>query len=552
MASPDKEVAAMAGRLVDFVKSLEGRDNVSPLSLPQLAKEASLHGRVTANESLSFFSNIRNRSAAVSVVIGSDNVPQDKLTDRQEGIVDRLDSTIEQVKAYLKYAPLTCVKRTIGSNHSFNPKCTLFLSTQRSDNVRQAYLWANTLREYDGAGAGPDLYQVCIPEWPENERQVLVFPDEGLNVILGSDYVGEVKMGFLRMAMWSAKGEDMLSLHAGSKLVRARQRDGKVKHFGMLLFGLSGTGKTTHSCLDHGLTDDGEDVEILQDDIVFLGKDGGALGTERGFYLKTEGIQASAQPLIYEALSSPDTLFENVMVDFQGRLDFTDVTLGGNGRAVISREAMRPYTGDRIDLPPLKELDGLIIFFITRRMTVLPVVSRLNTPQAAATFMLGESIETSAGDPRRVGESVRVVGTNPFLIGDEAQEGNWFYDFLKRNENKVSCYLLNTGGLGEIRELDAQGRPVIKQNVARINIDEMSAMIRGIARGSTEWESEPAFDTQIPKRVDGLNLDKFSVSNYYTQDQIEGYVRKLRQERQEWLAKFPGLHKEIVNAFPTN
>ena len=535
--------------LLDFVKNLEGRGNVRTRSLAELDREARPFGRATVNESISYFSNVRNRSAGVSVVLGSDQVRQRSLTERQRAIVERMDKTLEDVKSYLQYAPLICVKRTIGDNGLFNPRCTLFLSTQRADNIRQAYIWAKTLREYQSDVAGPELYQVCIPEWPENERQVLIFPEEGLTVILGSDYVGEVKMGALRMAMWSGKREDMLSLHAGSKMVRARQSDGQVKRFGMLLFGLSGTGKTTHACHDHGLTEQGEGIEILQDDIVFLRKDGSALGTERGFYLKTEGVQQQSQPVVFNALSGPEVLFENVMVDFQGNVDFADLTLAGNGRAVIPRDAMRPYTGDRIDLPSLAELDGLIIAFITRRMTVLPLVSKLNAAQSAATFMLGESIETSAGDPRRAGESVRVVGTNPFLVGDEADEGNWFYDFLKRNEGKVQCFLLNTGGVGEIRERDADGLSVIREAVVRITIEEMASMIRGIARGSIEWETEPYFGTQVSKQVDGLNVDKFRLDKYYAQEQIDKYVAALRQERQEWLSKFPGLHTDVVEAF---
>ena len=78
----------------------------------------------------------------------------------------------------------------------------------------------------------------------------MCFPDEGLTIVLGIDYVGEVKMGFLRMAMWEAKKAGMLSLHAGSKLLTAKQPDGSTGNYGMLLFGLSGTGKTTHSCHD--------------------------------------------------------------------------------------------------------------------------------------------------------------------------------------------------------------------------------------------------------------------------------------------------------------
>ena len=539
----------MPESFLDFVKGLEGRDNVRTLSTAELEKNTRPYGRVTASESISFFSDVRNRSAGVSVVVGSERVQQQVLSDRQKSILERMDRTIEEVKSYLHYAPLICIKRTIGDNDSFQPRCTLYLSTQRADNIRQAYIWANTLQEYLPNASGPELYLVCIPEWQENERQVLILPEEGLTVILGSDYVGEVKMGFLRMAMRDAKKEDMLSLHAGSKLVRARQSNGQIKRYGMLFFGLSGTGKTTHSCLDHGLTNDGEGVEILQDDIVFLRKDGSALGTERGFYLKTEGVLPDTQPVVFKALSAPDTLFENVMVDAHGAVDFTDLTLGGNGRAVISRAAMRPHTGDRINLPVLEELDGLVIAFITRRMTVLPLVSRLNSAQAAASFMLGESVETSAGDPRRAGESVRVVGTNPFLVGDEAQEGNWFYDFLKHNEGKVRCFLLNTGGVGEIRERDDQGRSVVKQNVLRIAIEEMSSMIRGIARDSIQWESEPYFGTQVPVHVDGLEVETFNLANYYTQEQIDDYVATLKQERQEWLTKFPGLRSEIVNAY---
>lgn len=89
--------------------------------------------------------------------------------------------------------------------------------------------------------------------------------------------------------------------------------------------------------------------------------------------------------------------------------------------------------------------------FITRRNTIVPIVSKL-TPEQAAAFMLGESIETTASDPCRAGESVRVVGTNPFIIGDETKEGHIFYRLLKRNGDKIQCYLLNTGGVGEIIE----------------------------------------------------------------------------------------------------
>jgi phosphoenolpyruvate carboxykinase (ATP) len=89
------------------------------------------------------------------------------------------------------------------------------------------------------------------------------------------------------MAMWTAKQNGMLGLHAGAKIVKARDRNGKTRKYSMILFGLSATGKTTHACHNHGLVEDGEGQEIVQDDVIFLRTDGSALGSERGFYIKT-------------------------------------------------------------------------------------------------------------------------------------------------------------------------------------------------------------------------------------------------------------------------
>ena len=535
---------------LQFVETLEVRDNVATLNMDELAARAKPMGTPTTHGGLAFFSNVRNRSGAQAVVLGSDRVRQRSLTPLQKSIVDGLDATLANLREYLTRTPLVCVKRTIGANELFNPKCTLFLSTQRRDNIRQAYLWASTLREWAPGEPGPELRLVCVPEWPDQDRQVLAFPEDGLVLVLGSDYVGEVKMGFLRMAMWWAKQEGMLSVHSGSKLIKARGQDGRTRRYGMLLFGLSGTGKTTHSCHDHGLDGEGEGIEVLQDDIVFLKQDGSALGTEQGFYLKTEGIKHQNQPIISDALAKPGALFENVMVDHNGNVDLADLSLGSNGRAVIPRQALAPHISASINLPSLDELDGLVIGFVTRRMTVLPIASSLSPESAAAAFMLGESIETSAGDPRRAGESVRVVGTNPFLIGSEAEEGNWFYDFLKRHEDKVQCYLLNTGGIGQIMERDPEGRPAVSQETLRVAIPEMASIIRGIFRGSVVWEAEPHFGNNVLVQTDGLDMGKFSLDRFYTEDKAGQYVDVLKRERREWLAGFHGLREGIAEALP--
>ena len=531
-----------------FLSELDNSPNVIHMTVDQLALEAYPFGRQTTFGSLSFYSNVRSRSANQSVVIGSEKVQEKNPSSGQKRILANLETTIKTVQQYIKRAPFVRVHRTIGDNKDFNPKCTLYLSTQRRDNIRQAYLWASTLRDYAVDAPGPQLSLICIPEWPEHDRQVLVFPEDGFTIVLGMDYVGEVKMGFLRMAMWWAKQSGLLSLHAGSKIITASTKNYGIKRYGMLLFGLSGTGKTTHSCHNHGLTGDGEGVEILQDDIVFLKEDGSAMGTEQGFYLKTEGVRQENQPIILKGLSRPDILFENVMMDADGKVEMNDLTLGSNGRAVMPREALSPHISKDINLPPLDNLDGLIISFVTRRMTVLPIVSRMNPEQAAAAFMLGESVETSAGDPKRAGESVRVVGTNPFLIGEEVDEAKWFYNFLKKHGEKVQCYTLNTGGVGEIMEKDSQGNRVVKQKSHRVSIPEMASLIGGIAKDTIQWTQESHFGSEVPAKLEGLDLEKFNLTNFYDSRAIKRYVGDLKAQRKEWLSQFPTLPREIVES----
>jgi len=73
-------------------------------------------------------------------------------------------------------------------------------------------------------------------------------------MILGSDYYGESKMAGLRMAMHIMREErGGIGLHAGSKIYRVKNAQGQLTERGALIFGLSGTGKTTISVNSHNL-----------------------------------------------------------------------------------------------------------------------------------------------------------------------------------------------------------------------------------------------------------------------------------------------------------
>ena len=540
--------------ILPAIEALYRQPNVRRLSDEELRREAERCGTRTQFGNYAFHTMVKNRSAGATVVVGPPEVQSGPLSPRQEEILRKLPQTLEAVRRYIQQAPLLCVERRMGDNPHFTPTCRTTVSIARPEMVRIAYMWGCLLFPAGGGKAGSPLqHLVYIPEWPEQARQILVFPEENVTLVLGSDYLGESKKGHLRMAMWNVKKMGMLGVHAGAKLITARDaRTGKLRRISMLLFGLTATGKTTHSCHRHGLDGDGEGIGVVQDDVVFMRPDGSALGTERGFYLKTEGLDPETQPLLYRVATQPDAVLENVLVDHRGEVDFNDETLTSNGRGVVQWNDFGALKAEEPNLPPLSEVDGMVIAFITRRNTVVPIASRLTLEQAAAAFMLGESIESSGGDPRRAGESVRVVGTNPFIVGDEAEEGNRFLEFLEWYGSKVSCYLLNTGGVGEVTERQPDGTRLVRQKVTRVQIPEMAAIIRGIARGSIEWEEDSLFGTQVPRRVEGVEMERFRLDRYYTPSQIQSLTKQLLEERAAYLEGFARLNPRIRAGSRTN
>ncbi|MBI5225637.1 phosphoenolpyruvate carboxykinase [Candidatus Micrarchaeota archaeon] len=369
---------------------------------------------------------------------------------------------------------------------------------------------------FDSKKKDVDFITLCLPE--AKEQKVLVLADAGITLISGSDYVGEAKMSFLRLAMYHAKKLGGLGLHAGSKWVHLNTGDK-----GILFFGLSGTGKTTLSTHDLFLRPPEKSV-VRQDDIVLWQPDGAALGTEQNFYVKTEGLGEKTHPGLFKAANSDKALLENVMVK-NGQPDFSDTSVTTNGRAIVFRHDL-PNTDDQVDL---QKTD--VIFFITRRRDIVPAVAKLTPEQAAAFFMLGESVETSAGNPTRAGQTKRVVGFNPFVVGSPAEEGNRFLDILKGS--KAQAYLLNTGRVGE-----------------KINItaDVSAKLVEQIVRDNVVWKTDSDWGYQVPDKVGTLDMTALDPRQYYTDSAYKEKVNALKSERKAWLDKFNGLKSEIAGA----
>lgn len=503
-----------------FIRPVVAARLIMNPTFAQLREMARHEEKTTCYGSASFISKVRNRSAKNTYVLEGDYLGVD-----QNGIsLEKENSLAEKVHEYLRSKEVICLDRQMGQHQNFRLNCRLYIT---KEYARIPFMWYNMLFEPEGEAKEPDLISIYVPEWPE--RVIFVHPEAGVTYILGTDYFGEVKKSFLRMALYVWKKRCGIGFHAGSKVLRVRTANGRLEDVGFILFGLSGTGKTSLTIHDHGLKGE-ERVIIRQDDMVMMDNNGYCYGTENGFYIKTEGLDQS-QKVLYDAAVSPNAILENVKVLDDGRVLFDDTGLTSNGRCVVLRREVA-WTDERIDLDKAHR-----IIFITRRDDIIPVVARLNAEQAAAYFMLGESIETSAGDPTRAGQSKREVGTNPFIIGREYYEGNKLLEILRNNPD-MECYLLNTGSIG------VGGLKPGK----KIPIEVSAGIMKHLARGTVKWTVDPDWGYQVPLEIPGLDLAEYNPVNYFTPGEYRERVEKLRRERINWLAKYKGLKEEIVRA----
>ncbi|MCE5197830.1 MAG: phosphoenolpyruvate carboxykinase (ATP) [Armatimonadota bacterium] len=538
---------AILEQIRQAVRDLPAQLNVASLTPDVIKSMAEEFGTRTEFGSCNYVSGVKTLSTALTVYLGSDRVELGNYTQKKRDIKKSAPQTIKAVHEYIKKAPLVQVDCTMGDQSDFTPRCSFFVSTYRRDSIRLAHLVIQTLFQSQGDEPA-DLTVVFIPEWQEKERQVLVFPEIGVTYVLGTDYYGEAKNAFLRMAMWRAKECGMLGLHAGTKILKARAADGGIRKLGMMMFGIAATGKTTHSCHNHDLTAPGEGVEIVQDDVVFWRQDGSALGSEKAFYIKTEGLNPESQPLLYGAAVQDSAILENVMLDYDGGVFFEDRTLTANGHGLVQRDAIGAYCSDSVNLPPVDELDRLILAFMIRSYTVVPVVSKLTPEQAAVAFMLSESIDATGSDPQTPGTPTRGISASPFVIGEASEECNRFYDLIKAHGDRIECYMLNTGGVGEMVEHGLDGARRVLRKVTRVQIPEMAAVIRGIARNTIKWREDPHWMVETPEYVEGLDISKFELDTHYDQHKIDATVAAIRLERADYAAHLSGLYPTIKTA----
>jgi phosphoenolpyruvate carboxykinase (ATP) len=459
----------------------------------------------------------RSKGSTYLVTDEPDGQNQWITTDEAAKWADRQDE-------YIAGQEMVQIDGYIGNDPEFRTPARLFVEAANANiaGMQQQLYFGPPEDDFE-----PELTVIYTPNlkaggYPE-DRLIMVDLEQGVTRIFNSDYFGESKKGGLRM--WNKLVYDRggLPLHAGCKIIPTDHGD-KIG----LAVGLSGTGKTTTT-----FTRQNGSLPI-QDDFVAWMPDGRIYVTENGCFAKTYGLNPEDEPTIYGAVTQPDSYLENVS-QHGDELDFYDESYTQNGRATFPFHAIESAAEREIER-------AHFLLILNRNENVIPAVARLEGPQAAAYFMLGETKGTAAGGAEEAGKSLRVPGTNPFFPMPHDLQGNRFLELLE--EYPLEVYLLNTGRVGGPEEDDRS---------KKVRIKHSSAIVEGIAEGTIAWEPDPDFGYLVAAAVPGIDDDEIlQPRKLYERtgrlDEYRAHVRRLKAERSEFLRDFPSLSGEIVAA----
>jgi phosphoenolpyruvate carboxykinase (ATP) len=496
--------------------------NPAPERLRELTEKMP-NSQVTQFGNVVVKARVDSRSARSTFIVDDSTNATKQTISREE-----YDRVAVLQDAYIAGQEMVVVDGYIGSDPEFRTRARLVMEAANANVAgMQQQLYYPAGEDYDPAAWIPDTTVVYTPNltapgYPD-DRLIAVDLRANITRVLNSDYFGESKKGGLRMWNNIVYSRGGLGLHAGCKIIPV---DGNPT--AVLIVGLSGTGKTTTTFT----TQLGS--KPAQDDFIALMPGGLVYTTENGCFAKTFGLDPEFEPAIYNATTKPDAYLENVSVDADGKVDFFDASYTKNGRTTWPFSYVHPW---RDALPPAE-----FLLILNRNENIVPGVARLDRAQAAAYFMLGETTGTSAGGKDEEGKFLRVPGTNPFFPRDMADMGNRMLELLDSHEMKV--FVLNTGRVG-----GGADNPDSK----KVTIPYSSAIVQAVVTGTIEWETDPHFGYEIAASLPGVDdIEILQPRRLYQRlgrtAEYDSMVARLKKERREYLASFPGLEEAIVKS----
>lgn len=354
-----------------------------------------------------------------------------------------------------------------------------------------------------------------------NSETAVVFNlTEKVQIIINTWYGGEMKKGMFSYMNYLNPLRGMASMHCSANTNQAGTETA-------IFFGLSGTGKTTLST-DPKRKLIGDDEHGWDDDGIF--------NYEGGCYAKVINLSKENEPDIYNAIKR-DALLENVTVDANGKIDFSDKSVTENTRVSY------PIYHIQNIVKPISKAGhaNKVIFLSADAFGVLPPVSIL-TPEQTQYYFLSGFTAKLAGTERGITEptptfsacfGAAFLSLHPTKYGEELVK--------KMKMVGAKAYLVNTGWNGTGK---------------RISIKDTRAIINAILDGSIDkapTKTMPYFNFLVPTELPGVDSGILDPRDTYRD--AKEWDEKARDLAQRFITnfhKFTGndLGKKLVDAGP--
>jgi phosphoenolpyruvate carboxykinase (ATP) len=369
---------------------------------------------------------VKNQSSERDIWWGNVNVPlEPNVYDiNRERAVDYLNTreTLYCFDGFAGWDPATQIKvRVICSR----PYHALFMHTM---------LIRPTDQQLEHFGK-PDFVIINAGQFPANRHtpgmtsktSIDLNFEKGELVILGTEYAGEMKKGVFTVMNYLMPKRGIVSMHCSATADKTSDRSS-------ILFGLSGTGKTTLSA---------DPKRLLVGDDEHCWTDTGIFNIEGGCYAKAIDLTPENEPDIFQALRFGAVL-ENVVLDRENRkVQFHDKSITENTRGAYPIEFIR-----NAKIPCVAGHPSDIIFLACDAFGVLPPVSKLSRAHAMYHFMSGYTAKV-AGTEMGITEPTATFSPcfgGPFLVWHPSKYAELLASQMDKHSANV--WLVNTGWSG--------------------------------------------------------------------------------------------------------
>ncbi len=395
---------------------------------------------------------------------------------------DKFEQMFERVKAFLQTREIYVQDAFAGADESVAvPVRIITQYAWQSLFARNMFVRIREQEKLDNFT--PEFTVIDVPDFLgcptvdgiNSETFILVNFKKRVILIGGTHYAGEIKKSIFSILNYLYPQNGILGMHCSAN----RGKDGDTA----LLFGLSGTGKTTLSA-DPNRALIGDDEHGWDDKGIF--------NFEGGCYAKVINLSREAEPEIWSTTRRFGTILENVVMDEHiRRVDLDDATLTENTRASY----------------PITHLDNIvpesagghpknIIFLTADAFGVLPPISKLSAEQAMYQFLLGYTAKV-AGTEKGITEPQATFSTcfgAPFMPLHPSKYAEMLGEKIAKHN--VKCWLVNTGWTGG---------PYGVGN--RISIKYTRALLNAALEGkldNVEYRIDPIFNLSVPTVCEGV------------------------------------------------